>query len=903
MKKAISTIMITIFSLNAAQSMSSVVPHDEAYYTKSVRNTELIYTESNLPFARQAAKVEMLLQPEYEKLYGYTMDETLYVGLVSPYNQIANGFSTPYPNNRQINYVGGAMMVDYFASPSWLNTLLYHETAHNYQMNAKDNMISSTLHSVIRNGTFFIPWFNLPNIVESSFLLEGNAVLNESWHGNGGRLYSGRFKAATLQQAKAGYLTPERVYNDNYYFLYGSHHYTLGGQYQYYLAEQYGLEKVNRYWKEHSQDWYWPFFTNNTTERSIGIDFETAFDDWRKAMKREAVQMHDVEGEVLASTQFYTPMNTDADEIYFIVNASGRETPELVVYDKHSGEITKKRDSYIAGKVIKTGDGRYVTQAGAWTSPWRIHQGLFDADAFIIEGTQSKVIEGYLSDGTAVYFDVPSSYDQPQLYVGDAFYAQVNSSVFIDDDDHLYYFQQGEEKERTLYKDHDALFTFKSYYSYVSGVDSEGAVYFIANTPHGSGLFRLHEGKITRAHPADTIIDARLIDDKSAMVAAIGPDSFDFKRIDLSMIDEAPTEVKLFVEAAPYYRADDTALHEVKTPSIDLEEPYSSFLSMDYSGTDLAFGSDSEAGLIYALSVNFADPLTQNALSAYLLRNLDEYTLGGASYANSQYFIQFALSAYAILDRPERDVTIEKERRDFGLIAQAALPFVRQGHYQAELRTSYFQDYESDSREPLSAAIDFRRSEQYGVNMYRDYLLQVAPYLSSDRGDMAYGGEAAYEQGLPDQFYIAMSGQYSQSDADSPVDSRGIKLVRDQVTKFEESDPTTVVMPGLKRSTYVKRVAKASVSVKKVFDLASYHFTFPISLRREALYLGYDYFDIEHLTQGVEVEQVNEVIAGVVFDTLWMNKLPVPITLEYVYNDDEALAERHSFRFQFGIAF
>ena len=330
MKKVWLGLVAASFNLHAEPPMNSVVPHDQAYFTKDIRNTHLIYTESNREFAKQAAEIELTLQPLYEQMFGYQMDETLNVGLISDYNQIANGFSTQYPNNRQINYVGGAMMIDYFSSPSWLATLLYHETAHNYQLNAKASNVSKSLHSVIGNGTLFIPWFTVPNILESSFLLEGNAVLNESWHGNGGRLYSGRFKAATLQQAKAGYLTPERVYNNNLDFLYGSHFYTLGGYYQYFLAQNYGLENTNSYWQTLSYNWSWPFITNAATEKAIGVNFDKTFDAWRKQMESEAASLTDVEGEAIASTQFYTPINGNADEIYFITNESGRGFPARV---------------------------------------------------------------------------------------------------------------------------------------------------------------------------------------------------------------------------------------------------------------------------------------------------------------------------------------------------------------------------------------------------------------------------------------------------------------------------------------------------------------------------------------------------------------------------------------------
>jgi len=48
-------------------------------------------------------------------------------------------------------------------------------------------------HRVLGNTPFthigILPIFPIPNIMINPFLLEGNAVLNESRFGNGGRLY------------------------------------------------------------------------------------------------------------------------------------------------------------------------------------------------------------------------------------------------------------------------------------------------------------------------------------------------------------------------------------------------------------------------------------------------------------------------------------------------------------------------------------------------------------------------------------------------------------------------------------------------------------------------------------------------------------------------------------------
>ncbi|MEA1918399.1 MAG: hypothetical protein U9N52_01060 [Campylobacterota bacterium] len=903
------TILCVIFYILLSQA-NDIVPHDEAYFIQKVRNTELIYTEKNIPFAKQAAELENVLQPLYEEKYGYIMDEPLHVGIISEHNQIANGFSTQYPNNRQINYIGGSLIPDYFSSTSWLNTLLYHESAHNYQMNAKDNLISSSLHSVIRNGSLFIiPWFSVPNTFESSFMAEGNAVLNESWHGNGGRLYSGRFKAATLMQAKAGYLTPQRVYNDNLYFLYGSHHYTLGGYYHYYLAEFYGIENVNRYWKEHSKDWFFPIFTNNSMERAIGVDFDTTFEAWSQAMSDEAKNIVEAKGELLATSQTHDSINDDGEEIYFIINESGRERVELVIYDKKSSALTRHRDSYRAGKVVKTDKKTYLTQASAYNNPWRISIGLYDDDGFLHEPSRSKVVEGYLSDGRTVYFDVPRSFDQPQLYVGNAFYAQVNSSVYIDQDDNLYYFVQDQDKKRTLYKNKTALFSLSGYYSYVSGVDSKGSIYFIANSQYGSSLYRYKGAKLSRASSADTIFDARLIDDDHALVVSMGSDAFSYRKIALEQIDEEPFEVKLFVEDLPYYRAADIQKHPSRTPEITTDNPYYAFLAMNYSGTNFSIGESSSAGVIFNASINFADPLNQNQLSLFASRFIDEYMIGGLSYTNNQYFIQYSLRGYGVMGRPDSNCSIiDDDQRDYGFIANAILPFIKKGYYSADLVSSYYQDYESHSRTPLTLSMPLSRSEHFGYSKYLNTLYALTPYAAMDRDDFIYGALARFEHDLPWESYVGFSAQYSKSDTeyitDRPNHSRGVKLSR-SVTF--DGDPTTLVMPGLIDSIYTQSAFKANAQLRTVFNLASYSFTFPLSLQREALTMGYSYYTLESLLTANYFKEVNEAYLGMSFDTVLVHRFELPMSIEYVYNDSGSdknpFADEHTVRINFGMDF
>ena len=203
------------------------------------------------------------IMKQYEKEFGYTLDDKLYVSFASFNNQIANGFSTQLPFNSQLYYGTGSFLLDYFNTTSWLKMLIIHETAHNFQLNAKENPLSRFEHSIVGNTPFgffgFYPLFPLPNLYLSSFLLEGNAVLNESRFGIGGRAFSGYALAQTVLLAKANKINPSFLLNNTLLYPYGEQFYLTGGLFQVFLAEKYSVKKVNRFFKIYSTQ-YFPFF-------------------------------------------------------------------------------------------------------------------------------------------------------------------------------------------------------------------------------------------------------------------------------------------------------------------------------------------------------------------------------------------------------------------------------------------------------------------------------------------------------------------------------------------------------------------------------------------------------------------------------------------------------------------
>lgn len=907
------------------------VAQDQPYFTSDVGNTRLIFTEQNKDAAERAAGVEAVLQPLYQDSFGFTMDTRLSVGLMSSYNQIANGFSTQYPLNRQINYIGGALQPDYFTSSSWLYTLLTHETAHNYQLNAKDNEVSRGLFSVFRNGVIYTPFFpaTVPNLFESGFMLEGNAVLNESRHGLGGRLYSGRLRALANAQAQAGYLTPERMYNRTLHFPYGETAYVMGGYFQYHMAEKYGLDNVNKYFKNRSQFWYWPFVVNSPLRSTVGTDFNQNLAQWAQDMKTRSDGMIMAQGDVVVRSQYFSPLNRQGDKVLFMTNPDARSKPVLNRYDAVSGELVQDQTSHIQGEVFVVGEEAY-TAGSNHTSVWRVYQGLFDDVGQVLEGSEGKVMQGYMSDGREVYFDVASSFVNPQLHVGDTFYASVNSSVLVHGDDVYYCVQDG--RRRTLYRNQEALYSFESYYGFPVDVDVEGRVYFVGNTEFGSSLFRVKGNAVERVLAADNIVDARLTQ-QGVLIAAVSADEYYYSLEQLAPRVQSPYVVNLFWDKSAgewvdsenwteqtvaaqqrvAQHASENAIASAEPKPLDLDTPYGFFNNIRYSQGNLLIatvteddntpgGDEDKSHLTYNLSFLFEDPFTRSQYRLWAMRDDELSDLVGVGFSNNQYFLIGGINAYYVVNDGYENPFLPYNTRDSGIAAELRLPFVDQGYWHAEVAATYFQDYKLDEREPTSLQLRASRIEQHGISLLPNSEYSFVAYGVEDRGDNTAGGEFHFTTDFPSQFYLELGAKLSDSDASLVTDfnRRGVELSDD--LDFIDNDPSGYYLPSLRGTTYAQKVRSGSVALTKVFDFSSYFFKFPVSLRREALVLGYRYFDIDGTANAGDLT-LGQAVVGVDVDFLLMNILPITIALEYVYNDNEEITDRTAIQGRFNLTF
>ena len=919
-------LFIALFTIHLYAGVA-IVPGDEQYYSSGNEDVELIYTEQNRYAAQQAIGLEAQIRREYEETFGFEMDSKLFVGIISQQNQVANGFSTQYPLNMQINYIGGSVANDYFTSTSWLNNLLYHETAHNYQINPKASVITRGLHSVLGNAYLSLGLFpitTIPNVTISSFLLEGNAVLNESWHGNGGRLHSGRFKAETLLQAKAGHINASFLYNQTIgTFPYYDRHYIVGGFFQLYLAKKYGLLTTNSYFYNHSRSWLWPFRTNYIFEMTFGVSYEDAIAGYEKWLLSEAEGFVEATGEHIANSAKFTPLNNNCDKIFFMTSNAYR-SPELLRLFKSDKQLEKEHTSHFQSKLINVDDS-YYTQASGFDGATKISMGLFDKDGYIKEGTASKVIQGYIKGGIPVYFDIPSSFDQAQLYIGEIFYAQVNSSVYIDKEDNLYYFVQ-KGKRRTLYRNREALYSYEGYYGIVSDVDSEGGVYFIANSKQGSTLFIVdHHGDVKRASKADNVIDARLVNDEEVLIAAVGQDEYYYVINALEHLDEQPSNTTLGFESDSYTEALST-IKKLHTSEHDLtlSNPYYGPLSTHYAGTQLALGLASKNdGLLftYSLSAAFIDPLLTNQYTLFSSRDYDEVGLVGASYKNDAHLLSFGTSLYGVYSEGDSTtyhpydesnnsygeaVSLRKNSRNYGLSAFLTLPVIKSGYNRANIRLRYYQDYDDNVRSPLVLSADISHKERFFQAMDNNYVNALNVFGVYDRTDLAYGLDYTLSHDLPYRFYISVNSKGVRSDFDREADyltsdtyTRGVKFSNFSSNLF--SDPATVVMPTLEYTRFVKQAAYGELALKKQFNGTILFFTFPLSLTREMIYAKHRYYDVEDFGQGSSWNKhthYNESTLGLTLDVLVLNRLTLPLNFEYIHNDNTF--EEHNFRFSLG---
>jgi hypothetical protein len=862
-----------------------VVPDD--YQISKDEELSFVYSSEYEEILPEIKRYQKNILKQYEDEFGYKLDDTLYVGLASHNNQIANGFSTQIPFNSQLYYGAGVGYIDYFCFNSWLKTLLIHETAHNFQLNAKESKASWLSHKIVGNtpvsflGLF--PFFPIPNLFESDFLLEGNAVMNESRFDNGGRLYSGYALAELVSLAKADKIRPKIVYNNTLDFPYGEKAYLVGGFFQEFLVKKYGVKKVNKYFKLHSKQLF-PFFTNSTFRHLFGNSFETLLAEFATEIKRKHLGFKKTKGRVVAKSQSFVPLNVSDNEIYTMVS-NLESFPKILRYDKIKKDITYIEGAWNRGEPFKI-DEEYYTQSSSKISPTKIVMGLFDSDSYLKEGTESKVIQGYMPDRKAVYFNLEKSLETPHIYIGNKFYDISHSSVHIDKKGNLYYFKQ-QGQSRTLYKNKKALFDYKGHYGFVTDIGSSGEIYFIAKSEHGSTAYRYNGSKTERVAVGDDVIDFKVIDDNQALVATIDSEGYRYQTINISAKDTKVTDTSYEIEDSNSIITKNSKGFIRGEYHLTAEE-YHPLTQLRYSSLDQGIGYSDEDGVVFNLRANFIDPLMQNSLAMIVGRE-DNKTIAGISYSNNAHQLEFGASGYAVFHEEDE---IPKDERDHGYSAYLKLPFLATGYWRGSTTLDYTKEYDS-YRKPLTLSLDIGNNKQFGKSKFSNHLNYLNLFSMRDRDSNSFGASYYWMHDLGWQSYIGLDASYIKSDNIDEKRERGIEI--DDNWGDMQKDSASITMPTLDERLYAKEAKTAEASIYKVFDTPLYLFSVPISLQRETIYLKHKLYDFELPNENREY---SETTVGLESDILFFHKFTVPIKTEWLYNEDSE--DKSLFRIMLG---
>lgn len=588
---------------------SLIEPGDVSYHGLRQGPTYYIFDPKSHDFIARLAAFNESFHRNYAKSFGWTLDEEQDLILISARQQIANAYATTQPNLKTVWYPSGAGLLEEIAESSWLLTLASHETAHLYQLDVK-NPIGQSLHPYLGNAIvifpFFWPVFLQTNLLLPTSMLEGNAVLNESRFGLGGRLHSGEARALVLAQISSHQINATRLINDEFKFPFGETAYLQGGYFQAHLAAKYGVDKTNAFFKAQTEHYLWPLILNRTFREHFGESYYQEVHEYVHELGRLASRQKVSDGKSLEQSRFTSPLNQDDTRVWWLSDQGGT-LPQLNIINKSSGEIERRHLDLPMGKVFFI-DGQPKSAASLQHDLHHLEYSLYGESAAFDPNFRSQIVTDRRAEHL-VSLDAEESWLDPSLRLDGEVYDIGHSNPVLDRSGNVYYFRQN-GPERLLYRNREPVFKYFGYYGKLTEVTADGTIYFIAATELGSSLFRYQNNEISRVLKSDRIVDARFL--KDDQVLAIEVNAFGHRSV-LTTIEaksELPTNYTygFAVETlTPESAVEDSA-------KAGQEKPYHGLRQLRFSQLDLGTTlSNSGVGVTTALSFN--DPLETHAFN------------------------------------------------------------------------------------------------------------------------------------------------------------------------------------------------------------------------------------------------------------------------------------------------
>tara|TARA_B100000925_G_scaffold291726_1_gene281026 strand:- start:5439 stop:8138 length:2700 start_codon:yes stop_codon:yes gene_type:complete len=847
-----------IILISKSISANNVAQDDQPYFSFRTGNYNFIFPREYRNYADKVIQTVVQLTEHYEKIYDFSLDEPTDVIIASHYSQIGNGYATMSPNSQTVMYPGGVFLFDEFATTNWLATLVYHELSHLYQLSAKTSMFSRFTKYVFGNNwvnfiplpvnlfpflTVPFPIFTFPNVLLPDFLLEGNAVFNESRFGYGGRLYSGHQRAILYRLLNQSLIDDDRIINNIFSFPFGREKYIYGGYFFSWLVFTYGQDMANQFFKYHTRHYINPLRLSTSMDSYFNEEISEIFYDSMRAHRLNAApQVRNTRGRVIARSLVANPMNRNKDGIFFLVNEDQTHEGEIVVLTK-DGDIRKSRTNLKNGKLFFI-DNDFYSAALGLVDRNKMLPALWGENKRLKKGSENKYYFDYFA-GDFLWADGQKSMERPYIQLLNKDIGEVFSSALIHPNGEAVYFKQ-EGKKRTLMRGKKELLSYKGYYGKPVDIFPTGGILFVAPTQFGTGLYLFSQGETIKIGTSDLVVDARWLKNDDFLICEANENGYEYKIITAKSYYRPPYEYAYFFEKDKYrdYIPFKSTLGKTTENYLknDAEFEYDSLAQLRFSRFNFFFNTPIYGASNILADAYFVDPLGFNSLQAYGETNTDTfYKKGLLTYWNTKRLWNFG-GSLEIENFGESDSVLTSSDV-ISLSALTRYHIFRKDDwdlfFQARLGFSYLEKEFYDT-EFLS--LDLKR--RYSRSLSFDPFLYQSLYLEVEND---FSGVVVNSQFSWSEYYE--SNWFFQFESLATYSNRLLfnfgRLEGDKESIFPRFELVASSLDG--GSSF-----SSAAGIKKVFNVNSYNFFFPLALRRLGInpFLGVNVQDEAKLYYG-----------------------------------------------------
>ena len=294
------------------------------------------------------------------------------------------------------------------------------------------------------------------------------------------------------------------------------------------LAEKFDHTTINQFFQKNSAiNFVFPWSYNATLFHAFGMDInELAYFYFDRYLNQADLQRSSSK-KVLFKSSVCKPFNQIGDNILFLVS-NKKTPPRLKKYNIKTQTWKSRKIDLPVGKIFKIKD-QYYSRATGPISPNVIKYSLFSKKRIPHPDFISKYVED-IKGSQILYIDARNTLNAFKLFLNNEFYDTVHSHSLFGPDGSIYYFKQSGES-RILYKNKNALTSYKGFYGNIMDITENGAVYFTASTDFGSSIYKYENGQITRSSSSDTIIQAKKINKSEFLVCEISANNYHYKII------------------------------------------------------------------------------------------------------------------------------------------------------------------------------------------------------------------------------------------------------------------------------------------------------------------------------------------------------------------------------------